>query len=260
MFSNILPATWEIYATTAANPSESSWATYCSPNDKVNGKSIGSCLGDEYSVNWMEDTEGAESGKKLQKQFEDVKTKTQGSHVMQYGVLSWATDEALANYQGDVAKISYIDRFFERVSQCANHLYFYFNKKAQQELEAYKLYLEEAKKSLVDSRDAKLHYLANKHKDLNTVETEKALMTEVAYRKSVDNFFSLFNEKFGITSYLYLDHVVHFDCLKSSVNTLKTSCKNLWGEYTLKYVKNLYTACELTHDTESVVTYLNSAC
>jgi len=73
MFNNILPSDWEIYATTAANEKESSWATYCSPNDKVNGKSIGSCLGDEYSVNWMEDTEAAETGKNLQKQFEDIK-------------------------------------------------------------------------------------------------------------------------------------------------------------------------------------------
>jgi legumain len=35
----------------------SSWATYCAPDDTVNGVEIGSCLGDEFSVNWMEDTE-----------------------------------------------------------------------------------------------------------------------------------------------------------------------------------------------------------
>ncbi len=46
-----------VYALTASNASLSSWATYCAPDDTVNGVEIGSCLGDEFSVNWMEDTE-----------------------------------------------------------------------------------------------------------------------------------------------------------------------------------------------------------
>ena len=48
-----------IYTTTAANADESSWGTYCSPDDKVDGKEIGSCLGDLYSVNWMEDSDAS---------------------------------------------------------------------------------------------------------------------------------------------------------------------------------------------------------
>merc|ERR1712054_237363 len=44
-----------VYGLTAANAHESSWGTYCMPQDKVNGKHIGSCLGDLFSVNWMED-------------------------------------------------------------------------------------------------------------------------------------------------------------------------------------------------------------
>jgi len=37
MFANILDPTINIYATTAANPDESSWGTYCPPDDFVNG-------------------------------------------------------------------------------------------------------------------------------------------------------------------------------------------------------------------------------
>jgi len=44
---------WNIYAMTAANGHESSWGYYCPPNDKVQGKSIGSCLGDLFSINWL---------------------------------------------------------------------------------------------------------------------------------------------------------------------------------------------------------------
>lgn len=57
MFNNYLPKDINAYAITAANPTQSSWATYCYPHDVVNGKHINSCLGDEFSVNWMEDSD-----------------------------------------------------------------------------------------------------------------------------------------------------------------------------------------------------------
>lgn len=56
MFEN-LPTDTKIYAVSAASPSESSWGFYCSPDDVVDGKSIGSCLGDLFSINWMENTD-----------------------------------------------------------------------------------------------------------------------------------------------------------------------------------------------------------
>jgi len=57
MFEGILDATISVYATTAANSEESSWGTYCPPDDAINGTHINSCLGDLYSVNWMEDSD-----------------------------------------------------------------------------------------------------------------------------------------------------------------------------------------------------------
>lgn len=52
-----LPSDLNIYAVSAANPSESSWAYYCYPDDKINGKHIGSCLGDMFSVMMLENTD-----------------------------------------------------------------------------------------------------------------------------------------------------------------------------------------------------------
>jgi len=73
MFENILENNLNIYATTAANSQESSWASYCSPNDSVNGKEVGSCLGDLYSTNWMEDADmGHMTTETLQDQFNTV--------------------------------------------------------------------------------------------------------------------------------------------------------------------------------------------
>jgi len=59
MFENILEDDLNIYAVSVANSHESSWGTYCSPDDMVDGKHVGSCLGDLFSVNWMEDTDAA---------------------------------------------------------------------------------------------------------------------------------------------------------------------------------------------------------
>lgn len=54
-----LPTNTKIYALSASNPTESSWGTYCPPDDVIGGTHIGSCLGDLFSVNWMEDTDAA---------------------------------------------------------------------------------------------------------------------------------------------------------------------------------------------------------
>lgn len=51
-----LPKDLNIYGVTAANESESSYATYCDSDAYVNGKDLGTCLGDLFSVKWMEDT------------------------------------------------------------------------------------------------------------------------------------------------------------------------------------------------------------
>lgn len=98
MFSGLLPTDINVFATTAANPSESSWGTYCPPNDMVNGKHINSCLGDLYSVTWMEDSDSADlATETLQQQFEIVRNLTTKSHVMQYGTTSFA-DEPVGNF------------------------------------------------------------------------------------------------------------------------------------------------------------------
>jgi len=106
MFSGSLPKDISIYATTASNPKESSWGTYCSVlghESYVDGKDLQTCLGDLYSVNWMENVEQNPSMvETLLAQYMIVKNETAppkkptpgrpgGSHVMQYGDLSLDT-------------------------------------------------------------------------------------------------------------------------------------------------------------------------
>jgi legumain len=78
---NKLPHNINIYATTASNPEESSYACYYDAKRQT-------YLGDLYSVNWMEDSDAEDITKEsLFKQFEATKKKTNESHVMQYGDL-----------------------------------------------------------------------------------------------------------------------------------------------------------------------------
>ncbi|XP_024424096.1 legumain [Desmodus rotundus] len=74
-----LPTDINVYATTAANPSESSYACYYDEERST-------YLGDWYSVNWMEDSDVEDLTKEtLHKQYQLVKSHTNTSHVMQYG-------------------------------------------------------------------------------------------------------------------------------------------------------------------------------
>lgn len=57
MFEGILPENINIYGVTAANAHESSWGYYCYPDDVVNGTHIGTCLGDLFAINWMENAD-----------------------------------------------------------------------------------------------------------------------------------------------------------------------------------------------------------
>jgi hypothetical protein len=90
------------YVTTAANGWESSWGTYCPPLDTVGGVPLGTCLGDLYSVSWMEDSDKTDlSSESLEQQFRLVKHETRKSHVEQFGsshVRKEIVGDFLSNY------------------------------------------------------------------------------------------------------------------------------------------------------------------
>ncbi|CAN0585430.1 unnamed protein product, partial [Ectocarpus sp. 12 AP-2014] len=83
MFEGLLPEDANIYATTAANSQESSYGTYCGMESSVNGTLIGSCLGDLYSVNFLENSDEPSMfhTETLDSQFALVKNETSRSHA-----------------------------------------------------------------------------------------------------------------------------------------------------------------------------------
>ena len=59
----------------------------------VKGKNIGSCLGDEFSISWMEDADkGMAKTETLEDQFNYLVKQVTKSHVSRYGDLSLVND------------------------------------------------------------------------------------------------------------------------------------------------------------------------
>ncbi|XP_075221567.1 legumain-like [Lycorma delicatula] len=79
MFDNLLPQNTKILASTASAADESSWGWYCDYKNYP-------CLGDLYSINWMEHLDSKIPPKEnLFDQYQKIRTLTKKSHVNLYG-------------------------------------------------------------------------------------------------------------------------------------------------------------------------------
>lgn len=115
IFEGLLPANINVYATTASNAVESSYPTYC-PGQGAPPE-FTTCLGDLYSVSWMEDSEAHDRRtESLKQQYDFVKARTAAySHVMQYGDLKLNVQKldvfmgAATTFGGALKKISSSD-------------------------------------------------------------------------------------------------------------------------------------------------------
>jgi len=174
MFENVLPTNINVYVTTASNAVESSWGCYCPPEDVIDGRSLGSCLGDLYSVNWMEDADKQSPlGMKetLQEQFVVVKQLTTMSHVMQYGDLTW-TNMTIGQFQGEKSIIPGMSRRPEGPA------------------------VGPSSSGVVESRDIKMHslyyaYMRADRSDLAASHAAaKALTQEIEHRLQQDDIFA----------------------------------------------------------------------
>jgi legumain len=215
MFENLLPTNISIYATTAANSEESSWGTYCAPNDRIFGKSIGSCLGDLYSVNFLENLESVDPTKEtLLDQFNIIKNLTTKSHVMQFGDLT-IDAELIGNFEaGDKSSRAPL-------------------KTAEEEVDKYA--------SLVDSRYNKLQYLQNKHMKLQSGQSHQELANELESIERFDARFETLATKFGLNLKVPTG-TIDFACLKTRVAMYNEVCGS-FTDYGLKYVRHLHYSC-----------------
>ena len=105
IFNNI-NSDLNVYSLTAASPSEESFATYCYPQDIVKGKEMHTCLSNEFTSNWLDDSDNRINFNEIfskndnnindnlnenysnHEQYIYVKKMTKNSHVQEYGNLS----------------------------------------------------------------------------------------------------------------------------------------------------------------------------
>jgi len=249
MFEGVLPDNINIYVTTASNADESSWGTYCPPDDSVNGLEIGSCLGDLYSVSWMEDADRSGSmSESLETQYNTVKAETTQSHVMQYGELDWDT-LPIGQFEG---------------GSSANRSRVHHR-------------MPVMRTSNVDSRDAKLSFLYNRY--LRAKNSEESLVAselvaaEMTERAETDALFTDFARAVVADTAISYSSVLSevtdaspiecHECCGALFETVRTQCGG-WSDYALKYTRTIVNACSLKENTaegtESLLTTMRGLC
>ncbi|KAM6562830.1 hypothetical protein CsatB_022828 [Cannabis sativa] len=229
MFQGLLPSNINVYATTASNATEDSWAEYCPNFDAP--LEYDTCLGDLYSISWLEDCDMNDVGSEtLQQQYESVRKRTLegtvfngSSHVMQYGDMSFSGN-VLSVYLGDNPSPPTTTK---------------------------------SSSNVVPQRDAALVHLHHKIRksDVNSEEyllAKKKLSEELAHREHVDYTINQIGK-------LLLGHHDHqngfknlrssgqplvddWDCLKTLVKTYEKYCGSL-STYGLKYTGEIANAC-----------------
>ncbi|XP_077235465.1 beta vacuolar processing enzyme [Tasmannia lanceolata] len=167
IFEGLMPENLDIYVTTASNAEESSFGTYCPGMEPPPPPEFITCLGDLYSVAWMEDSEIHNLKEEtIQQQYVTVKDRTSnyntyngGSHVMEYGNKSIKA-ERLYLYQG-------FDPANENISQ--NTLRHHTHLDAVNQRDADLLFLWQRYKQLGDGSENKMKAL----KEITEVMTHR---------------------------------------------------------------------------------------
>uniref|UniRef100_A0ACB8G5P0 Uncharacterized protein n=1 Tax=Sphaerodactylus townsendi TaxID=933632 RepID=A0ACB8G5P0_9SAUR len=232
-----LPDNIDVYATTAANAKESSYACYFDEKRQT-------YLGDWYSVNWMEDSDVEDLKREtLHKQFELVKKRTNTSHVMQYGnktishmkVVQFQGTAKAASVPISLPPISNYDltpspdvrlAILKRKLMATNDKY-----KAMAFLQEIKTLLDS--KQLIQDSTYKIVYLIT-----SSVERTEQILSG---RMSLNNY----------------------DCYQAAANHFKTHCFNWHNpqfEYALRRLYAFVNVCELGYPIDRVLAAMDQVC
>lgn len=223
-----LPTNTRIYGLSAANPSESSWGTYCNPDDVIQGKHINSCLGDLFSVNFLEDIDkGNIFDETLVDQFKIVQKLTSLSHVMQWGDLSFQSDKVSEYVAGpkqtkNLRSILPIPRVGTRKTKYAS----------------------------MNSRTMKLQSLSAIYATERSPEVFREMSEEMASMQRYDTAFKNFDTELKLNG-KYDSANIEFECLRTVVDSHEQQCGRL-SDYGLQFVKNMAEACE-KHEVQTVL-------
>jgi len=243
IFANLLKAP-NAKALTAANPSESSWGWYCAGSgtggDMVDGKNIGSCLGDEFSVRWMEDTDAASINTETvgQQAAALVKAVTK-SHVMQYGVTSFDS-EPIGNFEGSHGVLTATAK------------------------------VEDLEGHGVDSRQVEVHQAYFQVMRAGTAEQRKEAEQELAgvlaQRHAADaKFGQIASAACEVSNCMAQEmlegpvEMMNADCHKAALEAVVEQCGS-FTDYSLRYGRLFANLCEIGIDQQTMKTAIEKGC
>ncbi|KAL8499114.1 hypothetical protein ACS0TY_022184 [Phlomoides rotata] len=237
IFEGLLPEGLNIYATTASNAVESSWGTYCPGDYPSPPPEYETCLGDLYSVAWMEDSAVHNlRTETLREQYQLVRRRTAhensnyGSHVMQYGDLKQSLDNLFMYIGTNPANdnFTFVDDNSLRPSSKA-----------------------------VNQRDADLLHFWHKFRKARLgssrkSESQKQLAEAMAHRTHIDNSIELIGKLlFGIKKGPQVLKTIRpageplvddWTCLKLLVRIFETHCGSL-SQYGMKHMRSIANIC-----------------
>jgi len=246
-----LPTDSKIFAVTAANAKESSWGYYCSGSttggDVMNGKHMGTCLGDLFSISWMEDSDLGTKTETIKTQVERVSSRTNKSHVTTFGDTSFE-NEPFNNFESNL-----------RSDQAS--------------------FISGSLQDAMDVRDIPLR-LAYHRWEAATFEAEKTaafkrLQEVVTARQGDVDVFDKIARKVcnGCSHHLMNERqdLTDLQCHKELVNEVQVTCprrsdRNVggWNGFNMKYSQLLVNICErrveLGHDVESLRKIVHKEC
>ncbi|XP_012993003.1 legumain [Esox lucius] len=235
-----LPADIDVYATTAANSHESSYACYYDEKRDT-------YLGDWYSVNWMEDSDVEDLSKEtLIKQFKIVKKHTNTSHVMQFGNKTLAHMKVMA-FQGNGKDNVQPARPVTLQAVAEPDL-----------TPSPDVPLAILKRKLMKTNDitAARKYLGEINSELKVREmlreTMRSIVEKVTGNKDVTQ--KVLNSQLDLTQH---------QCYKAAVSHYKTHCFNWHNaqyEYALRHLYALVNLCEEGYPTDRILLTLESVC
>ncbi|XP_004501477.1 vacuolar-processing enzyme-like [Cicer arietinum] len=254
IFEGLLPEGLNIYATTAANADESSWGTYCPGEFPSPPPEYETCLGDLYSVAWMEDSDMHNlQSETLHQQYELVKERTKngntlyGSHVMQYGDIG-LSENSLFLYLG---------------TNPANENFTFVGRNS----------LVPPSKA-VNQRDADLVHFWDKFRKApqgspRKAAAEKQVLEAMSHRMHIDDSIKLVGKLlFGmekgpevLTSVRPAGQPLADDwnCLKTLVRTFETYCGSL-SQYGMKHMRSFANFCNAGIHKEQMAEASAQAC
>ncbi|KAK6267828.1 hypothetical protein QUC31_011988 [Theobroma cacao] len=257
MFEGILPNNLNIYAITAANAVENSWGTYCPEGYPSSPSEFDTCLGDLFSISWMEDSDIHDlRNETLEQQYQVVRRRTAvdnlvvSSHVMQYGNMTLEKD-VLFSYMG---------------TNPANDNY-------KPTATAHPMNSPMSSK-VVSQRDASLLHLWHKfhrapEESAEKAEAHKRLLDELSHRKHIDRSINqiiaiLFGHQ-NVSEMLKSvqsagQPLVHdWNCFKMLVNAFKNYCGST-SRYDMKYSGAFANMCNAGVNMKQATATITQAC